>query len=88
MDWMLAWGLVLAVAFLLALMRFNNIPKLTNREAIWIPCGMVAGVVFWIAAVTLRYRYASVQPNPLMATTVIGGILGWIAAKVFYAARK
>jgi len=58
-------------------------PKLTDREAVWTLCGMLFGTIFWIVALVLElpHIYRPLEPNPLMAVTVIGGVLGWAAAK-------
>jgi len=62
---------------------FYRGPRLTNREAVWVLCGMLFGTTFWIAAVILKlpHIYRPYEPNPLVAVTVIGGMLGWVAAK-------
>jgi threonine/homoserine/homoserine lactone efflux protein len=56
---------------------------MTNGQARWVVGGMCVGAICWIAAGAAGYRYALLEPNPLMALTVIGGLLGWIAAKIF-----
>jgi hypothetical protein len=55
---------------------------MTNRQAHWVVGGMCVGAVCWIAAEAAGYHFTP-QPNPLIALTVIGALLGWIAAKFF-----
>jgi hypothetical protein len=58
MDWMIVWGFLLAVAFVLVLMRRDHIPKLTNWGAGGTICGMLVGGICWAEGTALGYRYA------------------------------
>jgi hypothetical protein len=87
MDWMIAWGCVLAVAFVLAGMRVRNVPELTDRQAIWVAWGMAAGFICWAVAAGMGYRLETKGANTIAACTLIGGLPGWLAARVFHAER-
>jgi slime mold cyclic AMP receptor len=59
--------------------------SMTTRQAIWAVCGMLVGGFCWIGGVFLGYRYGlnyGAATQALNAAILIGGILGWIAAKV------
>jgi hypothetical protein len=83
MDRNVALGILMAGCVLFV--SFYRGPKLTNREAVWALWGMFFGAIFWIVAIVIKlpHIYPLSQPNPLTAVTLIGGLLGWIAAKVF-----
>jgi threonine/homoserine/homoserine lactone efflux protein len=74
----------LAVLFPIYYYRF---PNLTNRQAIWALCGMFVGGFCWAEAATLGYRYTN-DVKAIAAVMLIGGILGWLAAKVLRAERN
>jgi hypothetical protein len=76
-------GILFAGCIILVL--FYRGPKLTKPEAIWALGGMFGGALFWTAAVVLKLPniYRPLEPNPLMAIVLIGGLLGWAVAKVF-----
>ena len=54
-----------------------------HGETYWVLGGMAIGFMAGLFATAASHsHYWLVQPNPLMLTTVIGGIVGLAAAKI------
>jgi hypothetical protein len=87
MDWRGALVILLALCLLYP-MYLYRFPNLTNREAAWVICGMIAGQICWVVAVGMGYRLHTMGAHTIAASTLIGGIFGWLAAKVFRTERN
>lgn len=54
---------------------------MSKRQAICVAVGMSLGVAVW-AAIAILGRQALVQANPLGASMLMGGLVGYLAARI------